>query len=94
MLTFSESEMDAFAVALPGVRPRVQLLMQITTAGRIRLARSLFAYLLRSGACPSTLPDGFYVRLGAVLAGRLPRHKVLRSLLLEHGGAPRTTRAR
>jgi hypothetical protein len=72
---------DAFAVAVPGVRPRVQLLMQLGTAGRIRLARSLFAYLLRTGRDPSALPDVFYVRVAAALGGRLPGHKILRLLL-------------
>lgn len=72
---------DAFAVAVPGVRPRVQLLMQLGTAGRIRLARSLFSYLLRTGRDPSALPDIFYTRVGALLGGRLPAHKVLLHLL-------------
>ncbi len=49
---------DAFAVTVPGVRPRVQLLMELGTAGRIRLARSLFAFLLRTGRihrrCPTS----------------------------------------
>jgi len=72
---------DAFAVAVPGVRPRVQLLMQLGTAGRIRLARSLFAYLVRKGRNPSALPDTFYTRVGALLGGRLPAHKVLLHLL-------------
>jgi len=72
---------DVFAVAVPGVRPRVQLLMQLSTAGRIRLARSLFAYLLRTGRDPSALPDVFYVRVAAALGGRLPGHKILRLLL-------------
>src|SRR5579884_3954478 len=72
---------DAFAVAVPGVRPRVQLLMELRTAGRIRLARSLFAYLVRMGRDPSALPDIFYTRVGAMLGGRLPGHKILQSLL-------------
>jgi hypothetical protein len=72
---------DASAVAVPGVRPRVQLLMQLRTAGRIRLARSLFAYLLRTGRDPSALPDIFYLRVAAALGGRLPGHKVLGSFL-------------
>ena len=72
---------DPFAVAVPGVRPRVQLLMQLGTAGRIRLARSLFAYLLRTGRDPSALPDVFYVRVAAALGGRLRGHKILRLLL-------------
>ena len=80
---------DAFAVAVPGVRPRVQLLMQLHTAGRIRLARSLFAYLVRTGREPSALPDIFYVRVGNILAGRLPAHKVLLSLLPPLGAQSR-----
>jgi hypothetical protein len=72
---------DAFAVAVPGVRPRVQLLLELRTAGRIRLARSLFAYLVRAGRGPSALPDIFYTRVGAMLGGRLPAHKVLLHLL-------------
>ena len=81
---------DPFAVAVPGVRPRVQLLMQLGTAGRIRLTRSLFAYLVRTGRDPSALPDIFYVRISAALGGRLPGHKILRSLLRSHPAvAPR-----
>jgi hypothetical protein len=72
---------DAFAVAVPGVRPRVQLLLQLRTAGRVRLARSLFAYLVRTGRDPSALPDLFYLRVAAALGGRLPGHKILHSLL-------------
>jgi hypothetical protein len=72
---------DPFAVAVPGVRPRVQLLLELRTAGRIRIARSLFGYLVRTGRDPSALPDIFYVRVGAILGGRLPPHKVLLHLL-------------
>jgi hypothetical protein len=72
---------DAFAVAVPGVRPRVQLLLELRTAGRVRLMRSLFAYLVRTGRDPSALPDLFYLRVAAALGGRLPGHKILHSLL-------------
>lgn len=72
---------DAFAVAVPGVRPRVQLLLELCTAGRIRIARGLFAFLVRTARDPSALADDFYVRVGAVLGGRLPAHKVVLSLL-------------
>jgi hypothetical protein len=72
---------DRLAATVPGVSPRVQLLLELRTAGRIRIARGLFAYLSRTGRDPSALPDAFYVRVGAVLGGRLPGHKVLRSLL-------------
>lgn len=72
---------DAFAVVVPGVRPRVQLLMELGTAGRIRLVERLFAYLVRTGRHPSAMPDIFYLRVAAALGGRLPAHKILLSLL-------------
>ncbi len=73
---------DAFAVAVPGVRPRVRpASCRLRTAARIRLVRSLFAYLIRTRRDPSALPDRFYVRVGAVLGGRLPGYKILPSLL-------------
>ena len=72
---------DRLAATVPGVAPRVRLLMDLRTLGRIRRVRALFVYLLRSGRVPSALPDDFYVRVGAVLGGRLPAHKVLLGLL-------------
>jgi hypothetical protein len=68
-------------VWVPGVRPRVRLLMELGTAGRIRLAKSLIAYLVRTGRHPSAMPDIFYLRVAAALGGRLPGHKILLSLL-------------
>jgi hypothetical protein len=84
---------DAFAVAVPGVRPRVQLLVELRTAGRIRLVRSLFAYLTRTGWDPSGLPDTFYTRVGALLGGRLPGHKILPLLLSAYRPKPKRARA-
>jgi hypothetical protein len=72
---------DRLAATVPGVSPRVRLLLEVRTPARIRRARGLFEYLLRTGRDPSQLPDEFYVRVGAVLNGRLPAHKVLHSLL-------------
>jgi hypothetical protein len=85
---------DAFAVAVPGVRPRVRLLLELRTAGRIRLVRSLFAYLTRTGRDPSALPDSFYARVGAMLGGRLPGYKILPSLLSAYRPKPKRARAR
>jgi hypothetical protein len=84
---------DALAVAVPGVRPRVQLLMELHTEGRIRLVRSLFAYLTRTGWNPSALPDTFYTRVGAMLGGRLPGHKILPLLLSAYRPKPKRARA-
>jgi hypothetical protein len=72
---------DRLAATLPGVRPRVQLLLELRTPGRIRRARGLFAYLARTRRDPSALADDFYVRVGLALAGRLPSHTILLSLL-------------
>jgi hypothetical protein len=75
---------DPLAASVPGLRPRVQLLLDLASVGRVRLVRGLFAYLVKTGGAPSELPDDFYVRVSAVLAGRLPRHKILRSLIGSH----------
>jgi hypothetical protein len=72
---------DRLAASLPGVHPRVHLLLEVHTAGRVRLVRGMFAVLLKNRHDPCGLPDGFYVRVGVALAGRLPRHKILPSLL-------------
>ena len=78
---------DPLAAAVPGVRPRVRLLLELRSAGRIRLARGLFAYLMKTGRDAAHLSDSFYLRVGATLGGRLPRHKVLVSLLSSVEGA-------
>jgi len=72
---------DRLAASVPGVRPRVQLLLEVRTEGRVRRMRRLFAYVLKAGRDPDGLPDAFYVRVGVVLAGRLPKHKIVVSLL-------------
>jgi hypothetical protein len=72
---------DRMAATVPGVQPRVQLLLDVRSAGRSRLVRGLFAYLVRNGRDPASLPDALYVRAGARLGGRLPAHKILVSLL-------------
>ena len=69
------------AARLPGVRPRVRLLIEVRSAGRIDRVRRLFEYLSKRGFQPSLLPDAFYVRVSHVLGGRLPPHKVVRALL-------------
>jgi len=66
---------------LPGVRPRVRLLIEVRSAGRAERIRRLFEYLFKQGLGPSLLSDGFYVRVSHVLGGRLPAHKVVRGLL-------------
>ena len=72
---------DRLAATIPGVRPRVQLLLELHTLGRIGRARGLFAYLARTERDPSALADDFYVRVGVAFGGRLPACKILRSLV-------------
>ena len=72
---------DRLAATVPGVSPRVRLLFEVHTPLRIRRARALFAYLARTRRDPSALTDGFYVRVGVALAGRLPEPQILRSFL-------------
>jgi hypothetical protein len=72
---------DQLAASVPGVRPQVQLLIDVSTGRRIRFARGVFSYVLKSGREPSNVADAFYVRVSAALAGRVPAHGILRSLL-------------
>jgi len=83
---------DRLAAWVPGVRPRVELLLELGTHGRVRLVRSLFPYLAKRALDPTSLPDAFYVRVGVALAGRLPSHKVLVSLIRRSVPAAALTR--
>ena len=88
LFVFRTLEVEARCAArIPGVRPRVQLLFDLHTVARVRLIRGLFAYLTKTGWNPASLPDGFYLRVGVALAGRLPQHKILLSLLAPHAPA-------
>ena len=72
---------DPMAAMVPGVRPRVRLLTHLRSAGRVRLARRLFEFLQKRAVDPEGVADETYLRIGVALGGRLPRHKVLVSLL-------------
>jgi len=72
---------DRLAASVPGVHPRVQLLLDVHTPDRIRRMRRLFAFLDRHGWSPADLSDGFYCRVGCALGGRLPNHTILVALL-------------
>lgn len=69
------------ASSVPGVSPPVRLLLQTSTRGRLLKLEALLGHLARIGRSPSSLSDAFYLRLHALLDGRLPRTKVLRTLL-------------
>lgn len=83
--TLSTSERTEADV--PGVRPGVRLLLAVDTAGRIDRVRRLFAFFAKEERDPSDLGDLFYLRVSLLLGGRLPAHKVLRSLLDSEKGA-------
>jgi hypothetical protein len=78
---------DRLAASIPGVHPRVQLLLDLRSAERARLVRGLLGSLAKSGHDPCALPDAFYVRLGAALAASPPTQKSLLSLLAASPGA-------
>jgi hypothetical protein len=79
---------DRLAAFVPGVRPRVRLLIAVRSAGRVRLARNLFAHLTKTGRNPSHLTDAFFLRVGVALAGRLPSREIPPSLLRPSSRAP------
>lgn len=75
---------------LPGVTPAVELLIEARSSGRAELLRRLFRFLARRQLDPSSLSDEFYLRVGAVLAGKLRPNATVLSTLLErerHRGA-------
>jgi len=74
---------EPHSTAIPGVSPGVRLLLHTQTAGRLQRLEELLQYLDRIALPPSSLSDRFYSRLHAVLSGRLPQGKVLRSLLAD-----------
>jgi hypothetical protein len=80
---------EPFSSTVPAVSHPVRLLLHTSTRGRLQKLEALLGYLKRVGRSPSSLSDAFYLRLHALLAGRLPRPKVLRSLLdSEEGDGP------
>jgi len=68
-------------VALPGVYPRVQLLLALDSARVIRRARRLFSVLRRRGLLPSRLADAFYMGLDRVLRARAPLPRLVEARL-------------
>jgi hypothetical protein len=58
----------------------------LRSAGRVRRAQRLFAYLAKRIADPAHLPDAFYLRVGVVFGGRLPAKGTLRTLFEEFDG--------
>jgi hypothetical protein len=79
---------EPLATEIPGVSPCVRLLMQMHTLGRLARLEELLRYLAKTRQQPSSLSDTFYLRLHAILSGKLPSSgKVLRSLLDQENSA-------
>jgi hypothetical protein len=72
---------DNLAAKVPGVAPRVRLLLFVRTAGRVRAVRRLFRLLSLRGIEPADLRDAFYVRVSAALRGRPTDAARVRALL-------------
>lgn len=72
---------DATAAAVPGVHPRVALLLELKTSARIEKLRRLLGFLEKRGLEPSSMSDAFYLRVSHVLGGHLTAPKIVLSLL-------------
>lgn len=72
---------DPWAAAVPGVRPRVRLLVEVRTAQQVRRLAGVLRDLGQQGCLPAALSDAFYLRVGQALAGRGASREALRRLL-------------
>jgi hypothetical protein len=66
---------------IPGVAPRVDLLLDTRTRAAAARIRNMFRYFARNGRPPESLSETFWLRLGVLLGGRLRRGPHLPSLL-------------
>jgi hypothetical protein len=71
---------DSWAARVPGVHPRVRLLVHSRSAMRVRAMQRLLGYIAKRALCPSHLSDAFYVRVSHALGGRTDQAR-LRLLL-------------
>jgi hypothetical protein len=74
---------DQWGAAVPGVHPRVRLLVHVRSATRVRAMRRLFGSLARRALVPSVLSDGFYVRVSHAVGGRTDQARLRALLRLE-----------
>lgn len=61
----------------------VRLLIDTHTTGRHRKIQELFRYLCQHQLSAYSVPDPFYWKVGELLAGRLPKLRVLQGLLAQ-----------
>ncbi len=72
---------DRMAASVPGVYPRVCLLLETHAAAAIEQVRRLFAFIEKRGYEPARLPDVFYRRVSLAVGRRRPTQTPLRNLL-------------
>jgi hypothetical protein len=72
---------DATGADVPGVHPRVALLLELRTSARIDKLRRLLSFLEKHGLEPASMSDAFYLRVSHVLGGHLTAPKIVLSLL-------------
>jgi hypothetical protein len=75
---------DPDQTTVPGVRPRVRLLLALDSQRLIRRCRRFFALLGRRQQPATDLTDGFYLRLERALRARAPLPRLLAALLEAH----------
>src|SRR5688572_10411989 len=74
--------------SVPGVSPRVTLLVQTTTLARQALLLGFFRSLIVAGRSPTSLDDLLFAKLNVLLSRRAPTREALDGLLSQHD-APR-----
>jgi hypothetical protein len=72
---------DRLAASVPGVYPRVCLLIHAQARAGIEQIRRLFAHIVKRGLDAAALSDLFYRRVGCAVARRRPTQAPLRHLL-------------
>jgi hypothetical protein len=72
---------EPLSTAVPGVFAPVRLLAVTATLDRSSKLARMLRYVHTTGRVASALSDDFYLRIHALLDGRLPKHKVLDHLL-------------
>lgn len=87
---------DRMAASVPGVYPRVRLLIHALGAGAASQVTRLFAHIVKRGCDASSLPDVFYHRVSHAVSRRRPTQAPLRALLRAELGeaAPQPSFAR
>jgi hypothetical protein len=82
---------DRMAADVPGVYPRVQLLLDLHSGVAVRFAKAVFARVRGDGAEAIVLSDDFIARASVAFAGRLRALRALSALLPRPSEPPTPT---